>query len=512
MITDVNCTRATSRTMMSRPLKRTRACMNCRFLKIKCDGMKPICGPCRKHPKDDECEYSDGPARSRTKALEETVERLEARLHELEHPEGFTPSVTLYDPYALPQSPPQLTISSSCPPPPSFFSRTLPNTPYHQQPRVLSPTGSFPESHGYTLLSPFSPPPTMTTTPPIAHEHTSSPLGIFESRVMTTPESTSSSLEPDHKRCEVLLQTFRPHASEFGFFLDWNRFIQSTVHPILPDGTIKGRVTQDDQYPFANGGNSNIYRGTLTRPDGREIRVAMKMLRMPDDSDQVEDFIKKFRREMHVWSPLKHKNIVPLIGVCEGLTPLPVLISPFYEFGHVGTYLKNHPEINRQDLVLGVGSGLEFLHANDIVHGDLKPQNVLVDKQGTARICDFGISKILNRSGFTTCTVGTAPYMAPELLFVIDGMAEDELPSTTKSSDVYSFGLVALEILTSLPSKGRPSKAIVTAKMLAELRPKRADYDVCTVKPETWSVLDQCWAFEPQQRPPISQVLPELGF
>ncbi|KAJ7180812.1 hypothetical protein C8R46DRAFT_1211116 [Mycena filopes] len=63
--------------------------MNCRFLKNrassipqKCDGVKPVWGPCRKHPKDDGCESSDGPARSRTEALEGTVQRLE---HELEH-------------------------------------------------------------------------------------------------------------------------------------------------------------------------------------------------------------------------------------------------------------------------------------------------------------------------------------------------------------------------------------------------------------------------------------------
>ncbi|KAJ7055108.1 hypothetical protein C8F01DRAFT_919130, partial [Mycena amicta] len=66
----------------------------------KCDGTRPICGPCSKwHPKDDECEYSDDPARSRTKALEDTVQRLEARLRELEHPEENAPWVTLYDPY-----------------------------------------------------------------------------------------------------------------------------------------------------------------------------------------------------------------------------------------------------------------------------------------------------------------------------------------------------------------------------------------------------------------------------
>ncbi|KAJ6593229.1 hypothetical protein B0H19DRAFT_1010606 [Mycena capillaripes] len=193
--------------------------MNCRFLKIKCDGQKPICGPCRKHPKDDECEYSNGPARSRTKALEDVVQRLEARLHELEHPaEDPTPSVMLYDPYPQPGPPPQLSISPSYPSSsrsispsysssPRSISPSYPpssgNTPYDQPPRRLrSSSSSSLESQIYTPLSPFSP----ATTPPFG-----------------TPK----------------LQTFRPHASEFGFFLDWNRFLQTTAHSIFPDAPMR---------------------------------------------------------------------------------------------------------------------------------------------------------------------------------------------------------------------------------------------------------------------------------
>ncbi|KAJ7851577.1 hypothetical protein B0H13DRAFT_2674144 [Mycena leptocephala] len=196
-----------------------------RFLKIKCDGQKPICGPCRRRPKDDECEYSDGPATSKTKALEDTVQRLEARLHELQHPEDSTPSVTLYDPYPQYASPPQLRISPSYP-----TSRSLPNTPYHQLPRVLSPSSSSPESQGYTPLSHFSPLSTTATTPPFGMHRGCSPLGIFGSR------TSSPSLDIDQNVCEAFLQTFGPHASEFGFFLDWNRFIQSALHSILSDG------------------------------------------------------------------------------------------------------------------------------------------------------------------------------------------------------------------------------------------------------------------------------------
>ncbi|KAJ7111876.1 kinase-like domain-containing protein [Mycena epipterygia] len=279
----------------------------------------------------------------------------------------------------------------------------------------------------------------------------------------------------------------------------------------LPDSQgrdLKGRVTQDDQYPFAGGGNSNIYRGKLTRSDGRKIRVAIKMIRMSDDgSGQLEHILRHLKREVDVWSRIKHNNVLPFIGVCDDIAPSPVLISPFYKFGHVATYLRKHPEANREELVHGVASGLQFLHDNDIIHGDLKVQNVLVDKRGTPCICDFGLAKVINRRGFTTSSVGTAPYMAPELLFVIDGATDETAsPSTTKSSDIYSFALLALEILTSESPKGRPSRPIVTVKVLADLRPKRADYSINEVTNEMWSVLDRCWNFEPLLRPTITEV------
>ncbi|KAJ7286750.1 hypothetical protein C8J57DRAFT_571395 [Mycena rebaudengoi] len=219
MITDANISHAAPRSNMSRPLKRGRACMNCRFLKIKCDGQKPMCGPCRKHPKDDDCEYSDGPARSRTKALEDTVSRLEARLHELEHPEASTPSVMLHDPYAS-TSLPQLTIS-----PPHPTLRSLPNSPYHPQPQLLSPSNSPPESLS-SPLSPFSPhSPTGGSPPYQSRSHPGpSPLGIFGTR--TTSPSPS---EPNVEEIQTLLDSFLANASEFGFFMHERRFYESAL-------------------------------------------------------------------------------------------------------------------------------------------------------------------------------------------------------------------------------------------------------------------------------------------
>ncbi|KAJ7863311.1 hypothetical protein B0H14DRAFT_474956 [Mycena olivaceomarginata] len=84
MVADDNLLQATSLPAIS-PVQPV--CPNCMFLKIECDRVKPICEPCPNHPKYSACEYQHGSACSRSKALEDTVQRLEARLHELEHPE-----------------------------------------------------------------------------------------------------------------------------------------------------------------------------------------------------------------------------------------------------------------------------------------------------------------------------------------------------------------------------------------------------------------------------------------
>ncbi|KAF7336052.1 Glycoside hydrolase family 76 protein [Mycena sanguinolenta] len=293
----------------------------------------------------------------------------------------------------------------------------------------------------------------------------------------------------------------RSSSGEEIFFGDMSR-------PDMHGRDLTSRVIQDDKHPFAGGGNANIYRGKLIRSDGRKIRVAIKLLRVSEDA---ADIMRRLKREAEVWSKLKHKNVLPFIGMCNDIAPYPVLISPFYKFGHVETYVTKNPSVDRQALVRGVASGLQYLHENDVVHGDLKVQNVLVDKQGTPCICDFGISKIINRRGFTTSTNGTAPYMAPELFFVIDAKSRDVAsPSTTKQSDVYSFALLVLEILTSAPPKGRPKKPIVTLQTWEGLRPKREDYNFNDVPSAMWSVLDRCWAFVPQWRPTIGEVSDSL--
>ncbi|KAG6830373.1 hypothetical protein H0H92_001010 [Tricholoma furcatifolium] len=159
---------------MAKPLKRGKACLNCRFLKIKCDAAKPTCGPCRKHPKEEDCEYADGPGRSRTKALEEHVSRLEARINELEHPDETTPSVILHDPYS----------------------------PYHESIAKASPALFIPESRSVDPLSPFS----STSTSSSSNRQWIS-FGALEPKAESVGSSGSSSSPQRHITSSPFLGT-----------------------------------------------------------------------------------------------------------------------------------------------------------------------------------------------------------------------------------------------------------------------------------------------------------------
>ncbi|KAJ7573459.1 kinase-like domain-containing protein, partial [Mycena floridula] len=273
---------------------------------------------------------------------------------------------------------------------------------------------------------------------------------------------------------------------------------------------LSGRVRRDGQYPFASGGNSNIYRGKLLRPNGKKIRVAIKMIRLSDDgSGTSEEVIRRLKREASIWSRLVHPNVLPFIGICSDIAPWPVLVSPFYKHGHIQKYLVNHEAADRMAMITAIASGLEYLHSKDVVHGDLKAQNILVDKRGNPSICDFGISKLMGSRGFTTSSVGTAPYMAPELFFVIDAITHNVvLPTTTKSSDVYSFGLLVLEILTGEAPKRRPGRPIINSKEYSGLCPERSDYSTTSVSDKLWETcLMDCWRFEPERRPSMRKII-----
>ncbi|KAF9789156.1 kinase-like domain-containing protein, partial [Thelephora terrestris] len=203
---------------------------------------------------------------------------------------------------------------------------------------------------------------------------------------------------------------------------------------ILPSAyEVSGKLSCDTAHPVAYGGFCDAYRGTLDLET-----VCIKRLRISSTGDQllVE---RSFCKEAVVWRRLNHPNIVPFKGVT--FDPLQ-LMSEWIPGGELRLYIREHPEANLISLLLGVAKGLGYLHSCNVIHGDLKGTNILVDATGQARIVDFGLATIARDSNSLDTTnehqANTPRFTAPEVL-------QGRAPHSSKS-DVFAFAMVVIEV------------------------------------------------------------------
>ncbi|XP_062217932.1 receptor-like serine/threonine-protein kinase NCRK isoform X2 [Phragmites australis] len=207
-----------------------------------------------------------------------------------------------------------------------------------------------------------------------------------------------------------------------------------------------------DEHLIGVGGSSKVYRGQLS--DGKI--VAVKKLRPLGGAD--EDY--EFLSEIELLSRLNHCHVVPLLGYCsesQGRQLERLLVFECMSNGNLRDCLdlkqgrKPMDWQTRVGVALGVARGLEYLHeaaAPRILHRDIKSTNILLDDKFRAKITDLGMAKCLMNDGVTSCSssparmLGTFGYFAPE--YAIVGKA-------SLKSDVFSFGVVVLELITGRP-------------------------------------------------------------
>ncbi|XP_060965687.1 G-type lectin S-receptor-like serine/threonine-protein kinase LECRK4 [Cannabis sativa] len=163
------------------------------------------------------------------------------------------------------------------------------------------------------------------------------------------------------------------------------------------------------------------------------------------NNNMVKEGEQEFKAEVMSIGSTNHKNLVKLIGFCnEGQHRL--LVYEYMSNGSLANFLfgPSKPKWHqRKQLALGIARGLFYLHeecSTQIIHCDIKPQNILLDHSFTARISDFGLAKILNtdQTRTTTGIRGTKGYVAPEWF---RNMA------VTVKVDVYSYGILLLELI-----------------------------------------------------------------
>ncbi|CAL5017967.1 unnamed protein product [Urochloa decumbens] len=190
---------------------------------------------------------------------------------------------------------------------------------------------------------------------------------------------------------------------------------------------------------LGQGGSGSVYRGHLKEP-GRD--VAIKVFARGASMEGR----KEYRAEVTVISRLRHRNLVQLIGWCHGRRRLLLvyeLVSNGSLDGHLYGTDKTLTWPTRYQIILGLSSAVLYLHEEwdqCVVHGDIKPSNIMLDESFNAKLGDFGLARLIDHGmslQTMTAVAGTPGYLDPEC--VITGKASAE-------SDMYSFGIVLLEI------------------------------------------------------------------
>jgi len=264
------------------------------------------------------------------------------------------------------------------------------------------------------------------------------------------------------------------------------------------------------QKPFASGGFADVWK--VSDKENPELVFAVKQIRVTEE-EPVEEINKRYCKEAVVFKWVKHQNILSIEGVAPELFEY-CLVSRWMPNGNMHAYIKHFPAANRLELLIGVTRGLEYLHDSEVVHGDLKSGNILIDAEHTPRLTDFGVCSItrniysLNAS--TPKNGCTFRYCAPELLdFGESGKTVKKKPTT--ETDIYSLSMVIVELVTGeMPFFGYSDAGFTVAisKHKRPSEPRR--YDAPGMTPLVWKVAKRCWHEKAKERPEVKIVLRDL--
>ncbi|GMY18405.1 LEAF RUST 10 DISEASE-RESISTANCE LOCUS RECEPTOR-LIKE PROTEIN KINASE-like 1.1 isoform X1 [Fagus crenata] len=272
----------------------------------------------------------------------------------------------------------------------------------------------------------------------------------------------------------------------------------------------------DLEKELGNGGFGTVYHGKLH--DGRE--VAVKRL-YGHNYRRVQQFI----NEVEILTCLRHKNLVSLYGCTSRHCHELLLVYEYIPNGTIADHIHGHRATpgsftwpTRMSIAIETASALAYLHASDIIHRDIKTNNILLDDNFRVKVADFGLSRLFPNdvSHVSTAPQGTPGYLDPEY---------HHCYQLTSKSDVYSFGVVLIELLSSLPAVDmfRQRHEINLANLAKNKIEKGAfhelidpylgfesDYGVKTMTILVAKLAFQCLQQDKEMRPSMDEVLEAL--
>uniref|UniRef100_A0A7N0TGZ9 Protein kinase domain-containing protein n=1 Tax=Kalanchoe fedtschenkoi TaxID=63787 RepID=A0A7N0TGZ9_KALFE len=258
---------------------------------------------------------------------------------------------------------------------------------------------------------------------------------------------------------------------------------------------------------LGSGTYGSVYHGKWKGSD-----VAIKRIKascFAGKPSERERLIAEFWNEALLLSSLHHPNVVSFYGIVrDGPDGSLATVTEFMINGSLKQFLKKKDRTidRRKRLIIAMDAafGMEYLHGKNIVHFDLKCENLLVNMRDPQRpICkigDLGLSKVKQRTLVSGGIRGTLPWMAPELLSGKNNMVSEKI-------DVYSFGVVMWELLTGAePYADMHYGSIIGGIVNNALRPQIPTW----CDPEWKSLMESCWASDPAERPSFSEISQKL--
>uniref|UniRef100_A0A0D9VII7 Protein kinase domain-containing protein n=1 Tax=Leersia perrieri TaxID=77586 RepID=A0A0D9VII7_9ORYZ len=270
----------------------------------------------------------------------------------------------------------------------------------------------------------------------------------------------------------------------------------------------------DERNVLGKGGNGTVYKGTLK--DGRA--VAIKRCKLINERQK-----KEFGKEMLILSQINHRSIVKLHGCCLEVE-VPMVVYEFipngtlYQLIHGGRHGSRISFATRLKIAHEVAEALAYLHSwasSPIIHGDVKSPNMLIDENYTVKVSDFGASTLAptDEAQFVTFVQGTCGYLDPEYMVTC---------KLTDKSDVYSYGVVLLELLTcrkALNLQALEDEKNLSSHFLLALSVNRlegildsqiqSEQSIELIEQEA-DLAKQCLEMNSEKRPSMRQIAEEL--
>ncbi|KAJ7114227.1 kinase-like domain-containing protein [Mycena epipterygia] len=261
----------------------------------------------------------------------------------------------------------------------------------------------------------------------------------------------------------------------------------------------------DTNQQIGRGGFADIFLG---RYKGQDITLKRLQVYQPEPN-------KILLQEVLTWVHLKHIYVLPFLGLdektFEGYPPC--IVTPYMRNGTMNNFVKIRnetlPDRRVDKLLFETAQGLAYLHSQNIVHGDLRGRNVLIDDGEHAQLADFGLAIVTDATlGTTSTTQGSSlRWMAPELHDYQAGFKR------TEASDVYAFACLCIEIFTGeQPFWNIHQDIMVVLEILKQMRPPRPSSSgppdgTRAMSDRLWATVEACWAHKPSDRPDMYKVL-----